>query len=402
MKKEKLLFKCETENNYEQYLIMKKELPKDYITFILFDILFLLVLSIIFVINKQGIGKMLYLYILLSLIFLAFFAIIIKKSKESVYEKNYKFMEGIYPYAFYETFFTFLGYKCEYKIYYDRIKRIKVKENNFYLYMDSGICFRLQKDKMDEGLDDFLNNKFKNKIQKDKKSKKEIFMNLFSIATIIINILLFFSFDDKKALFSDELRYFPFKTLGLLSIAIYVIFPLISIIFAAINRKLYKNFIIPIIVAVSVIIWYFYITFFPLLLPNNKSVQNINNYIEKTRISIPNNITYSEVYPYYKSDKEFKIKRKMEIVFKYDDSKEFYNNMNNNNLFIQYPKTKSTIRYLLPNNCLDNDYVLIYDNTLNDYNRVPNGTGEYNYYVYVFNKVHKTLTIYDIIVNYNK
>ena len=136
----------------------------------------------------------------------------------------------------------------------------------------------------------------------------------------------------------------------------------------------------------------------------SEDYSKINDYKQYIDASIPSNgeLEIQNWETYFDDDKtEYAI---INAYYDKEDVSKLENSIEESNNWILSTKLKSELKILLPTQfrSSDNVYYSIYNKTTNEYNTIPNESGEYEIYSMYYDKSLKQLSIHKYKYNFNK
>ena len=136
----------------------------------------------------------------------------------------------------------------------------------------------------------------------------------------------------------------------------------------------------------------------------SEDYSKINDYKQYIDASIPSNgeLEIQNWETYFDDDKtEYAI---INAYYDKEDVSKLENSIEESNNWILSTKFKSEFKILLPTQFRSNEnvYYSIYNKTTNEYNTIPNETGEYEIYSMYYNKLLKQLSIHKYKYKFNK
>ena len=316
---------------------------------------------------------------------------------------------------FYEDYFIRQGETTTYKMNYEDIDRCIENDTHFYLKnkkMNKIII--IQKNSCDLELINFIRSKFENlennlgDTSSYKGVKKPINTNLISTLMIILFIATLCCL--WGALWSVSLineinpqHGFNF-TKNTWVFWCWLPIPIASIVLGFIFKgkgiKCTKNIVAGFIIGFLLLV-YGAFSLFPTF---SEDYSKINDYKQYIDASIPSNgeLEIQNWETYFDDDKtEYAI---INAYYDKEDVSKLENSIEESNNWILSTKLKSELKILLPTQfrSSDNVYYSIYNKTTNEYNTIPNESGEYEIYSMYYDKSLKQLSIHKYKYNFNK
>ena len=416
-KNSKCLYECESILNAYEYKKSAKYFPQIYWAFVIWGtILNLVFTSVVAIIARNFIAPLVFF-----ICYQAYIMIIYKVRLEHFAEKSFNAtkkrggLDGEIHTEFYEDYFIRQGETTTYKMNYEDIDRCIENDTHFYLKnkkMNKIII--IQKNSCDLELINFIRSKFENLENNlgDTSSyqgvKKPINTNLISTLMIILFIATLCCL--WGALWSVSLineinpqHGFNF-TKNTWVFWCWLPIPIASIVLGFIFKgkgiKCTKNIVAGFIIGFLLLV-YGSFSLFPTF---SEDYSKINDYKQYIDASIPSNgeLEIQNWETYFDDDKtEYAI---INAYYDKEDVSKLENSIEKSNNWILSTKLKSELKILLPTQfrSSDNVYYSIYNKTTNEYNTIPNESGEYEIYSMYYDKSLKQLSIHKYKYNFNK
>ena len=416
-KNSKCLYECESILNAYEYKKSAKYFPQIYWAFVIWGtILNLVFTSVVAIIARNFIAPLVFF-----ICYQAYIMIIYKVRLEHFAEKSFNAtkkrggLDGEIHTEFYEDYFIRQGETTTYKMNYEDIDRCIENDTHFYLKnkkMNKIII--IQKNSCDLELINFIRSKFENlennlgDTSSYKGVKKPINTNLISTLMIILFIATLCCL--WGALWSVSLineinpqHGFNF-TKNTWVFWCWLPIPIASIVLGFIFKgkgiKCTKNIVAGFIIGFLLLV-YGAFSLFPTF---SEDYSKINDYKQYIDASIPSNgeLEIQNWETYFDDDKtEYAI---INAYYDKEDVSKLENSIEESNNWILSTKLKSELKILLPTQfrSSDNVYYSIYNKTTNEYNTIPNESGEYEIYSMYYDKSLKQLSIHKYKYNFNK
>lgn len=415
---EKCLFSCESTIDGYEYKKMAKYFPKRmYWVFVIRGtILNVIISAVLAIVSQSWIATLIFL-VAYEIYLLIYYKVRLEPMAEKVHNARLKRgeIEVDFETEFYEDYFIRKGKKSSITIDYSEVTRCVENDTNFYLeYATKNMVVIIQKNRCDLELINFIRNKFNNlennlgDTSNYKENKKATNPNLTKTLMIILFIATLCSL--YGALWSVSLineinpqHGFNF-TKNTWVFWCWLPIPIASIILGFIYNskglKCTKN------IVAGFIIGFFLLVYgaFSLVPTFSEDYSKINDYKQYIDASIPSNgeLEIQNWETYFDDDKtEYSI---INAYYDKEDVSILENSIEESNNWVLSTKFKSELKILLPSQfrSSDNVYYSIYNKTTNEYNTIPNESGEYEIYSMYYNKSLKQLSIHKYKYNFNK
>lgn len=326
-------------------------------------------------------------------------------------QKKYGFDEK-FILKFYNDYFKRISDNVSYKIKYNEITKCIETDKNIYLYWkNQNKVINLLKDKCNKELIEFIYTKVnsenidkKNKISKKNNKNSKFIKKLMLILFILTLCSLFIS--SKIINYVNKLNNvhgFEFTK----SAWIYWCFlpiPILSIIlgfkYNGKGLKCSKNIVSGFIMGILLLIY----GAFSLFPTYSEDYNKIYEYKEIISVNIPNNgdLEIIEWGTYFGQDKtEYVV---INAYYDEEDTSNLETEIKNSNNWFLSKNSNSDLKIFIPITFVekDNEYYLIYNKTLNEYNKIPSTSGNYECYVMRYNTSEKIMEIHKFKFNYIK
>lgn len=407
----KKLYICKSVMDEEEYKKLYKNFPRYYWVFIIFStILNLIIVSIISLIFKN-ITLSLFIFVINQLFLMIWFSVRLEKIAEKSLRnqiKNDK-VETEFITEFYEDYFVRKSKTVTMTIKYIDIEKCIETDTNFYLEYTKGnkIIF-LQKNNCSLELISFIREKFedienrigegkfkKNGIRHNPKFIKNSMIVLFILVILSIWFALYtWDFID-KIIPQHGFNHTKNTWVFWLWLPIPIISIILGIKYNKVGFKTTKNIVAGFIVTFLLLIY----GSFSLLPSYTVEYDEINNYKSFLNIDIPNEgeLQIQDWNAYSEDDKkDFTV---IEAYYDNIDTNKIENSIEKSDKWINNTDIKSELKIYIPTIVLsfysnDNVYYSFYNQTLDEYNKVPNSSGEYQIYTMKYYKEKKQLSIY--------
>lgn len=393
-KKRKELFTSYEEFNFEYFNDYIKTYPiARWRKLITLSFIFLIIILFSAVIQKLSIIDVIVSYVITMFLFYIFDILtkkgnIIKKYK--MQEKQIK--DKMYTLTFYEDYIIRTSDNITRKIDYTDIKKIIESDAYFYLIDNISILF-LKKQTLNEEQIEFVKN-----INRDVYHKKGDKIKLKpKTVNKILTFILVLSIISVCSVFQDGLSNYGYID-NIWKLLLLVPLPLLSLILGIkyINKgKEYdarKNIIGGIIILIILLSMYIFSN------PSSylENYNDIYKYEKIISIKLPKKVELIETTN-FTTNSYMKNFREYEFEFSGKNQKKLENDIKNSEKWINSSNFKSSLNIFIENNSFSNteNYYLIYNSTLDEYNSLPNKSGEYKYYIFIFNTYNKRLVIYE-------
>ena len=417
-KNEKCLFSCESVVDGYEYKKMAKYFPKRmYWVFVIRGTIFNVIISALIALTTQSWIATLIFLIAYEIYLLIYYKVRLEPMAEKVHNARLKRgeIEVNFETEFYEDYFIRKGEKYSVTIDYSEITRCVENDTNFYLeYAKKNMVIIIQKNRCDLELISFIRNKFSNlennlgdtsSYKEIKKAKNTKLINTLMIILFIATLCCLWGAMWSVSLINEINPQHGFNfTKNTWVFWCWLPIPISSIILGFIYNgkglKCTKNIVAGFIIGFLLLV-YGAFSLFPTF---SEDYSKINDYKQYIDASIPSNgeLEIQNWETYFDDDKT-----EYAIINAYYDKKDvsiLENSIEESNNWILSTKLKSELKILLPTQfrSSDNVYYSIYNKTTNEYNTIPNESGEYEIYSMYYDKSLKQLSIHKYKYNFNK
>lgn len=414
----KYLYTCESEINAYEYKKMAKYFPKRmYWVFVIRGaFLNILLTAVITIISKNWLISVIF-FIIYQIYLLIYYKVRLEAVSEKLFNTRMKNdeIDTNSKNEFYESYFIRKGERLSLKINYSEISRCVENDTNFYLeYPRLNMVIILQKNRCVSNLINFIRNKYSNlenycgDSSQSIKAKKQI-------NPILINYLMTILFVATLcclhgALWSVSLvdQINPQHGFNLAKNTwvfwCWLPIPLSSIILGYIfnnkGLKCTKNIVAGFIIGFFLLI-YGSFCLFPTF---SEDYSKIDSYRDIVDANLPDNgkLEIQDWDTYFDEDKtEYTI---INAYYDKEDVSNLVNSIENNSNWILSIEIKSELKIFIPSRLRSDDdaYYSIYNSTTNQYNTLPDTSGDYEIYAMKYDKSDKQLEIHKFKYSYNK
>ena len=391
----KCLYMCDSKIDEQEYKKMINFFPRLYWIYIFLVTSFNVLMSMIIAIIFRNVLFTLLFFIICQISIMIICIFRLEKYYKSLKKK--KIIDTDFHIEFYEEYLIRQSENKNITIYYCDINKCFETDTNFYLLFGRRKkVIIIQKDKCDLNLMNYLKTKFKNVYQYESINNYKLIINLMkllfkiSICSILLSLLLVAILNSINPLHGvNVFRYFWV-------FICFIPFPLLLIILGYrykrkglnCNKIITGGFIIFLI-----LILFGLISFSPEF---NQDYKKIDEYRDIINVDLPDN-------------GEIEIRSWDNCI---DDDKKncsninvYYDNQNidnliisikNNNNWILSKNIESELKKLFPSDLKidDESYILIYNETTEEYNILPDKNGTYEFDIMKFDSFDKKLEIY--------
>ena len=417
-KNEKCLFSCESVVDGYEYKKMAKYFPKRmYWVFVIRGTIFNVIISALIALTTQSWIATLIFLIAYEIYLLIYYKVRLEPMAEKVHNARLKRgeIEVNFETEFYEDYFIRKGEKSSVTIDYSEITRCVENDTNFYLeYAKKNMIIIIQKNRCDLELISFIRNKFSNlennlgdtsSYKGIKKAKNTKLINTLMIILFIATLCCLWRAMWSISLINEINPQHEFNfTKNTWVFWCWLPIPISSIILGFIYNgkglKCTKNIVAGFIIGFLLLV-YGAFSLFPTF---SEDYSKINDYKQYIDASIPSNGELEiQNWETYFDD----VKTEYAIINAYYDKEDvsiLENSIEESNNWILSTKLKSELKILLPTQfrSSDNVYYSIYNKTTNEYNTIPNESGEYEIYSMYYDKSLKQLSIHKYKYSFNK
>lgn len=416
-KNEKCLFSCESVVDGYEYKKMAKYFPKRmYWVFVIRGTIFNVIISALIALTTQSWIATLIFLVAYEIYLLIYYKVRLEHMAEKVHNARLKRgeIEVNFETEFYEDYFIRKGEKTSVTIDYSEITRCVENDTNFYLeYANRNMVIIIQKNRCDLELINFIRNKFKNlennlgdtsSYKGNKKVKNPNLTKTLMILLFVATLCCLWGALWSVSLINEINPQHGFNfTKNTWVFWCWLPIPIASIILGFIYNskglKCTKNIVAGFIIGFLLVYGAF--SLFPTF---SEDYNKINDYKQYIDASIPSNgeLEIQNWETYFDDDKtEYAI---INAYYDKEDVSKLENSIEESNNWILSTKLKSELKILLPTQfrSSDNVYYSIYNKTTNEYNTIPNESGEYEIYSMYYDKSLKQLSIHKYKYNFNK
>ncbi len=416
-KEEKILYSCESELDSYEYKRMAKYFPQLYWPYVLWGTIINFVLSATIAILTLNTTNTLVFFTVYQVSLM----LIYKFRIEDLAEKSFNYAQkkgrvdtNIHT-EFYEDYFIRETETTTYKINYSDIERCIETDTNFYLKNKiKNMIIIIQKNRCSLELISFIRDKFSDlenqlgdpiKFKETKKYDKPrliqggmLLLFILTIATIWISLY-------STTLINKIIPQHGFDFVKNMWILwCWLPIPILSIIlgfkYKRAGFKCTKNIVAGIIVSFILLI-YGAFCLFPTFSEDYKQIDAYRNIIAA---NLPENgdLEIQDWGTYFDEDKtEYTI---INAYYDNENVESLEKSIENNEKWILSEKIKSQLKIFIPSTLFsDKDaYYSIYNKTTNEYNTIPENSGDYEIYAMKYDKSNKCLEIHKFKYSYEK
>lgn len=414
----KILYTCNSVINAYEYKLMIPYFKNIYWSYIIKKSLSIncIICMIYIIMFGRYLLFVLPIFIILQLILIIYY----KKNFNNVIEKDFKKNEvknninNNYSIDFFEDYLYLKNEVGAKNFYYKDIIRSVETDTNFYLENVDRNIIIIQKNECELELINFIRDKLKelendlgniSRLKKMKKSYNPYFIKNIMVFLFIITIASLWGALYSVALVNKVIPQYGFSFVKNLWVFwCWLPIPILSIILGFKYKKkgikCTKNIVGGFIIGFLLLI-YGSFCMFPTFAEDYSKIYEYKDIIN-AKIPLNGYLEIQKWGNYVDEDKT-------EYVFisAYYDEKnadEFVKSIENNEVWINYNNLKSDLKIYMPSYvALDLDaYISIYNKTTNQYNLVPETTGDYEIYVMKYDKSDKKLEIHKFKYSYKK
>lgn len=415
---DKALYSCESIIDGYEYKKMAKYFPKRMYWVLVIRGLFLnLIFSAIIAILSKSLISTLIFFIIYQIYLMINYKLRLEYYAEKVFNARKK--QGIadtkIETEFYDDYFIRKGESISLTIKYSDICKCVETDTNFYLeYPQQNTIVILQKNSCDLELVSFIRKKFENVENHicDKSNFERIkeyhHPNLIKNGMIILFIITIASLWGalySVALIDGSISQHGFDFVrNMWVLWCWLPIPILSIIlgfkFKNAGFKCTKNIVGGFIIGFLLLI-YGSFCMFPTF---SEDYSKINQYKEIIDVALPNNGTLEiqDWGTYFDEDKtEYTI---INAYYDKEDVRKLVENIENSENWVLSKKIKSELKIFVPSQLRSDDdaYYSIYNKTTNQYNTLPESSGNYEVYAMKYDKSDKHLEIHKFKISYIK
>ncbi len=413
---QKYLYACKSVVNHSEYQTMAKYFPnRIYWVFVTRGMFLNIIFSALLTILTKTWIISLTFFILYQIYLMIIYYVRLEHFAGKAFDsRNKKGLENIdLGLEFYDTYFIRKSEKETLTINYSEISKFVETDTNFYLeYPLKNIIIIIQKNNCSLELKNFLREIFKDhshyaeeKHSDAKKKHNSKYIQNGMIILFIITIACFLVAAYSFALMNKLI--FPNSFSFIKNAWIFWCFlpiPILSIILGFKYKKAgyqcTKNIVGGFIISIFLLI-YGSFCLFPTF---SVDYSEIDTYRDAVDANLPSNgeLEIQKLGTYLDEDKtEYTIVR---VFYDKEDVTELFNSIKNNNHWILSTKLKSELKIFIPITFQSSTdtYYSIYNSTTNEYNILPNNSGDYEIYVTKYDNFNKYLEIHKFKYTYNK
>lgn len=414
----KILYSCESITDAYEYKKMAKYFPKRmYWIFVIRGLFLNLILSAIIAITFKSLIGTLIFFVIYQLFLMIIYKVRLEHYAEQVFNSRKK--QGIidtnFELEFYDDYFIRKGETISLTINFSDISRCIETDTNFYLeYPKQNTVIILQKNNCDLELISFIRKTFENlenhlgdnsNFKGAKKYHNPSFIKNGMILLFIITIASLWGALYSISLVNEFIPQHGFNfTKNMWVFWCWLPIPILSIIlgfkYKNAGFKCTKNIVGGFIIGFLLLI-YGSFCMFPTF---SKDYNEINQYKEIIDAELPNNGTLEiqDWGTYFDEDKtEYTI---INAYYDKEDVKGLVDSIENSDNWVLSNKIKSYLKIFIPSQLRSDDdaYYSIYNKTTNQYNNLPENSGDYEVYAMKYDKSDKHLEIHKFKISYIK
>lgn len=417
MNVEKILYACKCKINAYEYGEMSKYFPQIYWLYVFNGTILNVVLTVIVGIFSRNIILTSMCFLFYQLIIMIFYRIRLRQISERIFhflDKKRKIFTDINM-EFYDKYLVINSEKTNVKINYEDIKKSVETDRCFYIKYRKKIGI-IQKGQCSLELIRFLRKKLinlENKLCISDVIKGEKFTNNPKFIKTMMNILFVFTIvclgleSYSESLIAELLGYTFLDEIKIWWVCLlWLPIPVLSIILGIKYRKkgykCFKNIIAGSLITlffVSILISFFLTSYYSNY-NNEYNYSNIYMYEDMINIDLPEEgvlRSYQDIYV-----EEYDIKLTCFITYYDGVGKEITDRLvenikKNDKWFLNSEKESELETVMLFNRSKGDLYYSIYNETLDEYNKLPMDNGNYHMYIMRYSVYTKTLYIYSFI-----
>lgn len=415
---EKYLYSCESILDGYEYKKMAKYFPKRmYWVFVIRGLILNLIFSAIVAITSKSLIDTLVFLVIYQILVMILYKVRLEHYSEQVFNARKK--QGVvdtkFETEFYDDYFIRKGKSITLTIKYSEISRCVETDTNFYLeYPKQNAVIIIQKNRCDLELISFIRQSFNNlenyigdnsNFKGAKKYHHPIFIKNGMIILFIITIACLWGALYSVALVDKVIPQHGFNfTRNMWIFWCWLPIPILSIILGFKYKndgfKCTKNIVAGFIIGFLLLIYGFFYMFPTFSEDYNK----INQYKKIIAAKLPSNGTLEiqDWGTYFDKDKT-----KYTIINAYYDKEDvtkLVESIETSANWILSTEIKSELKIFIPSQLRSDDdaYYSIYNNTTNQYNILPDISGDYEIYAMKYDKSDKHLEIHKFKISYIK
>ena len=415
---EKYLYSCESILDGYEYKKMAKYFPKRmYWVFVIRGLILNLIFSAIIAITSKSLAVTLVFFAIYQIFVMILYKVRIEHYSEQVFNARKK--QGVidtkFETEFYDDYFIRKGESITLTIKYSEISRCVENDTNFYLeYPKQNSVIIIQKNRCDLELISFIRKSFDNlennigdnsNFKGVKKYHHPNFIKNGMIILFIITIASLWGALYSVALVDKAIPQHGFNfTKNMWVFWCWLPIPILSIIlgfkYKNAGFKCTKNIVAGFIIGFLLLI-YGAFCMFPTF---SEDYNKINQYKEIIDAKLPSNGTLEiqDWGTYFDEDKtEYKI---INAYYDKEDVTKLVESIETSANWLLSKEIKSELKIFVPSQLRSDDdaYYSIYNKTTNQYNSLPDISGDYEIYAMKYDKSDKHLEIHKFKISYIK
>lgn len=415
---DEVLFTCISKIDVYEYKKMTKYFPQIYWAFVTYGTIANLLVNAVLAILWDGYGA-LFTFVIVELLFLIYYKIRLGHVAEKYFKRALKkgYVDSEIHSEFYKDYFIRQGESVTYKIKYTEIDKCIETDANFYLENKKlNKIITLQKNECSLELILFLRKQFntleshlgENSIYRDNGEKKGVPKNskLIRNGMLILFVVTLLSLEGGFYTMQLIDKINPSYGFGILknmwAFGLWLPIPILSIIlgfkYKKQGYKCTKN-----IVAGFIVGFYLIIATLPAFIDSGFSVDYdlINDYKDIISVELPKNGELESIDWDTFMDEDKTDYSTITAYYSSEAVSQLVSNIKKSNNWIRGDELKSELKILLPSTLSVRDnYISIYNKTLNQYNTLPSEEGEYEIYAMKYNVSEKILEIHKFMLTY--
>ncbi len=414
----KCLYSCESIVNGYEYKKMAKYFPKRmYWVFVIRGLILNLIFSAIIAITSKSFTDTLTFFVIYQIFLMIIYKIRLEHYAEEAFNARKKQgpIDTNFETEFYNDYFIRKSESISFTIKYSEISRCVENDTNFYLeYPQKNIVIILQKNRCDLDLISFIRKTFENlenhigdnsKFKGVKKYHHPNFIKNGMLILFIITIASLWGALYSVALINQVIPQHGFNfAKNLWVFWCWLPIPILSIVlgykYKKAGFKCTKNIVCGFIIGFFLLI-YGSFCLFPTF---QEDYSKINSYKEIIDAKLPDNgvLEIQDWGTYFDEDKtEYTI---INAYYDKEDVEKLVGSIENNKNWILSKEIKSELKIFIPSQLRSDDdaYYSIYNKTTNQYNALPETSGDYEVYAMKYDKSDKHLEIHKFKISYKK
>lgn len=403
------LYTCESKVDAYEYKKMVKYFPHIYKAYVILAVIVNLLLAAITAIFSQNLTITLSIYVILQILAMIYCKIRLEYIAEKDFNESYKKekIESEFCIDFYDDYLIRQGKNIARKIAYSRIEKCIETNTNFYLKDKiENIIIIIQKSECELELINFIRDKFKNienhlgdstKVKNIKKSHHPKFIKRGMLILFILTIVSIWGALYSMALMDKINPQHGLNfTKNMWVFWCFLPIPILSIVlgykYKKAGFKCTKNIVGGFIVGFFLLIYGFLC-----LIPGfSQDYEQINKYRNIIDATLPENgeLEIQEWGTYFDEDKTNYVI--INAYYDKEDVDDLVESIKNSNNWILEKEIKSNLKIFIPYGLQknENSYYSIYNKTTNQYNEIPEKSGNYEIYVMRYDINSKQLEIH--------